>query len=205
VRIAVPRDRAYCFYYPENLEALAAAGAEVRSFRPADGEPFPDCDGAYLGGGYPEVHAAAVAANRDFLDGLRALSEGGGAVYGECGGLMTMCASIRAYGDEHRMAGIFSTAAELTAQRQGLSYVRATATADNFLFPGQAVRGHEFHYSRLTPTPAGRYGFRVERGNGIGEGRDGLTVRRSMGTYLHLHALSCPGWAPALVTAARGH
>jgi len=201
VRIAVPRDRAYCFYYPENLEALEAAGAELRFFRPFDGEPLPDCDAAYLGGGYPEVYAAALALNRDFLDGLRSLSEDG-VVYGECGGLMTMCASIRAYGSEHRMAGIFPAAAELTAERQGLSYVRAVATADNFLIPGQAVRGHEFHYSRLTPPPPGKYGFRVERGTGIGGGADGLVVRRAMGTYMHLHALSCPGWAPSLVTAA---
>lgn len=202
VRIAVPRDHAYCFYYPENIEALTAAGADVVQFRPAEGDDLPDCDGIYLGGGYPEEHAAALAANRGFMEGLRTLSLDGGVVYGECGGLMTMCSSIRAHSEEHAMSGIFSPSSVLTNERHGPSYVRATGTADNFLLPRQAVRGHEFHYSRLEPSPAGRFGFTVERGAGIGGGFDGLTVRRSMGTYMHLHSLSCPGWAPALVQAA---
>ena len=184
VRIAVPRDRAYCFYYPENIEALTAAGAEVVQFRPAEGDGLPDCDGIYLGGGYPEEHAAALAANRGFMEGLRTLSLDGGVVYGECGGLMTMCSSIRAHGEEHVMSGIFSPSAVLTDERHGPSYVRATGTADNFLLPGQAVRGHEFHYSHLEPSPAGRFGFTVERGAGIGGGFDGLTVRRSITRYL---------------------
>ncbi len=201
VRIAVPRDRAYCFYYPENIEALTAAGAEVVPFCPTDGDDLPNCDAVYLGGGYPEEHAAALAANRGFMDGLRTLSHDG-VVYGECGGLMTMCSSVRAYGEEHSMSGIFPSTAVLTDERHGPSYVRATGTADNFLLPGQAVRGHEFHYSHLEPMPDGRFGFAVERGAGIGRGFDGITIRRTMGTYMHLHALSCPGWAPALVSAA---
>lgn len=202
VRIAVPCDRAYCFYYPENIEALKAAGAEVLRFRPADGEDLPDCDGAYLGGGYPELYASAIADNRNFLEGIRTLSENGGSVYGECGGLLTMCSSLHVNGEEHRMAGIFPSAAAFTGERHGPSYVRAIGAPDNFLLPNAAVRGHEFHYSEVRPQPGSSYGFRVERGVGIAEGMDGLMLRRSMGAYMHLHALSCPLWAPALVAAA---
>lgn len=202
VRIAVPYDKAFCFYYPENLEALEAAGAEVIRFRPLEGDGLPDADGVYLGGGYPEVHAAGLAANRGFLDDLRRFSERGGLVYGECGGLMTMCSSIRAFGEEHRMAGIFDSAAVLTTDRQGLAYVHAQGTEENFLLPRENIRAHEFHYSRLEPLPAGPYGFRVTRGTGIGNSLDGVMVRRSMGVYMHMHALANPGWATAMVERA---
>lgn len=202
VKIAVPRDRAYCFYYPENIEAIRAAGAEIVNFRPVEGEGLPACDGIYLGGGYLENHARAITDNRDFLEGVKTLSEDGGMIYGECGGLMTMCSSLRVHGEGHNMVGIFPSTAMMIEERQGPSYVRAVGTADHILLPGQAIRGHEFHYSRLVPPPAGRYGLKMERGIGISGGMDGITVRRSMGTYMHIHALSVPAWAPALVAAA---
>jgi cobyrinic acid a,c-diamide synthase len=156
----------------------------------------------YLGGGYPEVHAAALEANGDFRDGLRQASEDGKLVYGECGGMMTMCQSINAFGQVHRMAGIFDVQATLTQDRQGLAYVRAKGTAENFLFPGAEIRAHEFHYSRLEPLPSGPYGFSVLRGTGIGGAMDGIMVRRSMGTYMHQHALANPSWGRAMVQAA---
>ncbi len=202
ITFAVPRDRSFCFYYPENLEALEAAGARIAYFRPTEGEPLPDCDAVYMGGGYPEVHAADLSANGDFLEGVRQLSAEGKVVYGECGGMMAMCRSIRAYGAEHRMAGIFSSDAVLTPDRQGLAYVQARATAENFLFPGRTIRAHEFHYSRLEPIPLGPFGYSVLRGTGIGDGSDGVMVRRSMGTYMHQHALSHGEWGSSLVRAA---
>lgn len=104
---AVPRDRAFCFYYQENLEALRAAGARLETFRPADGEALPDCDAVYMGGGYPEVHAASLESNIEFREGARRMSERGRFVHGECGGMMAMCRAINAYGKVHRMIGIF--------------------------------------------------------------------------------------------------
>jgi len=202
VTVAVPRDRSFCFYYPENLEALQAAGAKVVTFRPTDGDDLPDCDALYMGGGYPEVHAAALEANSGFLDGVKQLSEDGGLVYGECGGMMTMCRSINAFGEVHRMAGVFDAQATLTEDRQGLAYVKARGTSENFLFPGAEIRAHEFHYSRLEPLPDGPYGYAVLRGTGIGKAMDGIMVRRSMGTYMHQHALANPLWGPSMVDAA---
>lgn len=202
VRVAVPRDRSFCFYYQENLESLEAAGAELVFFRPTEGERLPDCEAVYLGGGYPEVHAELLEGNSDFLEGLRQMSEQGALVYGECGGMMVMCRSIDAFGRLSRMAGIFDARAVLTRDRQGLAYVRARGTADNFLFPGLDLRAHEFHYSRLEPIPAGPYGFSIQRGTGIGHSMDGIMVRRSMGTYMHQHALANPSWGRALVRTA---
>jgi cobyrinic acid a,c-diamide synthase len=202
VRVAVPRDRSFCFYYPENLESLEAAGARLLFFRPTEGERLPDCDAVYLGGGYPEVHAELLEGNSDFLEGLRQMSEQGALVYGECGGMMVMCRSIDAFGKLRCMAGIFDARAVLTADRQGLAYVRARGTADNFLFPGLDLRAHEFHYSRLEPIPSGPYGFSIQRGTGIGHSMDGIMVRRSMGTYMHQHALANPSWGRAVVRSA---
>lgn len=204
VTIAVPRDRSFCFYYQENIESMEAAGARVVTFRPTEGEGFPDCDAVYMGGGYPEVHAAALESNRDFLDGLKSLSEDGSLVYGECGGMMVMCRTIKAFGQVSRMAGIFDAQATLTPERQGLAYVEARGTEENFLFPGQGIRAHEFHYSRLEPLPPGPYGFSVLRGTGIGGSMDGVMVRRSMGTYMHQHALANRSWGRAMVSAAAG-
>jgi len=202
VKVAVPRDRSFCFYYPENLESLEAAGAKLVFFRPTEGERLPDCDAVYMGGGYPEVHAELLEGNSDFLEGLRQMSEQGALVYGECGGLMVMCRSIDAFGRLNRMAGIFDARAVLTRDRQGLAYVRARGTADNFIFPGLDLRAHEFHYSRLEPIPSGPYGFSIQRGTGIGHSMDGIMVRRSMGTYMHQHALANPSWGRALVKSA---
>jgi len=200
LKVAVPRDRSFCFYYPENLESLAMAGAEVRFFRPTDGDALPEADLYYLGGGYPEEHLDALASNRDFLEGLRSAAEDK-AIYAECGGLMALCQSIEAEGRKD-MAGVFPCSAVLTSSRQGLSYVRARGTEDNPFFPGCQVRGHEFHYSHLSPMPDGPFGYAVERGRGIDGRHDGLVFRRTMGSYMHQHSLSRPDWGKRLLAAA---
>jgi len=204
VRVAVPRDRSFCFYYPENLEAMASAGARIEHFRPTDGEPLPEADMYYLGGGYPEVHARRLSENRDFLEGLKQASQENKAIYAECGGLMTLCDRIVNRG-EHRMAGVFPCMAELTHGRQGLSYVRARGTKDNPFFPVSEVRGHEFHYSRLVPMPSGPYGYVMERGTGLDHCHDGLVRGRTLGCYMHQHALSRPDWGIRMAeTASNG-
>jgi cobyrinic acid a,c-diamide synthase len=199
VRIGVPRDEAFSFYYPENLESLQAAGAELVVFNPLKGDPLPEADGYYLGGGYPEMHIQALASNQDFLQGLNAASFEGKTIYGECGGMMTMCRSISNAAENGMMAGIFEHDAVLTGHRQGLSYVICEATKENFLFPGQAIRGHEFHYSKLIPMPNGPYAFDVKRGTGIDGKHDGLVLRKTMGTYLHQHALANREWGTRIV------
>ena len=115
---------------------------------------------------------------------------------------MTMCSGIRNETVVEPMIGIFDTVAELTQDRQGLSYVKAKGTSDNPLFPGQEIRGHEFHYSRLNPTPEGRYVYDVTRGTGIDGSHDGLQKGRSIGTYMHQHALATKNWGTAIVNEA---
>ena len=194
VRIGVPRDQAFSFYYQENLESLQSAGAELVGFNPLKGDHLPEADGYYLGGGYPEMHLESLASNRDFLEGLKTASLDGKTIYGECGGMMVLCDSISNGAKNGKMAGVFAHDATLTDHRQGLSYVISNGTKDNFLFEGQTVRGHEFHYSKLIPPPAGPFAFDVVRGTGIDGKHDGLVTRRTMATYMHQHALANKEW-----------
>jgi cobyrinic acid a,c-diamide synthase len=191
--IGVPRDRAFSFYYQENLESLEAAGCRIRYFSPLAGDNLSDADGYYLGGGYPEVHASLLSENRDFLDGLRNAHREGKLIYGECGGMLVMCRSIDDGRDVFPMTGIFPHDVQLTDRREALSYVMAESTGDNFLFNG-GIRGHEFHYTRLLPTSAGRFAYRILRGKGIDGEHDGLVSRRTIGSYMHQHALGNKSW-----------
>lgn len=203
VRVGVPVDRSFCFYYPENLEAMKAAGCKLVYFKPTEGDSFPDADAYYLGGGYPEIHARELSENTDFLEGIRNASDEGKPVYGECGGLLVLTRAIRFGGREYPMAGVFSCTSEIGDKREGLSYVEAEATASNFMFYGM-VRGHEFHYSRLVSPPSGPYGYRLFRGRGIDGAHDGLIMNRTMGAFLHRHALSDMSWGMAWVKACTG-
>jgi len=199
VKIAVPKDRAFSFYYPENLESIESAGGKVIQFRPTDGEPLPEADGYYLGGGYPEIFASQISRNKDFLEGLRTAHSDGKMIYGECGGLMTLCREIDDGETGHPMVGIFDQTAELTRERQGLAYVQARTTKDNFLFRDINIIGHEFHYSRLTPTPQGPFAYEISRGTGIDQRHDGLVKGRTIGTYMHQHALATTEWGISMV------
>ena len=194
LRAAVPMDDSYCFYYRENIECLEASGFDVTTFRPTDGDPLPDADLYYLGGGYPELHAEMLSANTDFLEGLRAEAGNGRMVIGECGGLMSMCRSITDKdGAVHPMAGVFDAEARMTGVRHGPTYVIADAEPSNPAFSG-TVRGHEYHYSDVFPQGGAEFGFSVRRGQGIADKMDGLVCGNSIGSYMHQHALSERDW-----------
>ncbi len=199
LKAAVPMDDSYCFYYRENIECLETSGFRVETFCPTDGDPLPDADLYYLGGGYPELHADRLSSNTDFLEGLRSVSLEGKIVIGECGGLMTMCRSIRNKdGIIYRMSGVFDAEASMTGVRHGPTYVIADATGFNPVFAG-TVRGHEYHYSDVFPSDDSNFGFDVRRGLGIQNGMDGLVSGNSIGSYMHQHALSERDWIGRVV------
>ncbi len=198
---AVPDDRAFCFYYPENIEALEAAGATTVRYSPVDGDMLPEADIHYLGGGYPELYAAELAGNRDFLEGLENANEEGAAMHGECGGMMVLCQDLKdSQGRSHRMAGVFPASAEMAPQRQGPCYVEATARGD-----GRRLRAHEFHYSRVRLHKELPYAFDLLRGSGIDGSHDGMVSGNAVGTYMHRHAVADQGWLRMLATMAQRH
>jgi len=200
VRIGVARDRAFCFYYPENLEMLAAAGAELVFFSPLTDEHLPEgLDGLYLGGGYPELHADALS-GKAFLSELKAQLDTGLPVYAECGGFMLLCEAI----EGRRLAGIFPAEARMLPRRRALGYRQVELAEDCLLGPrGTVLRGHEFHYSEaLMPESVSRV-YRISR-RGDGElPPEGYRVGNVLGSYVHLHFGSCPEVAGNFVEFCR--
>ena len=185
--VAVARDSAFCFVYPATLERLRER-AEVVTFSPVAGDELPACDGVYLPGGYPELHGPALETG-PALDDLAARAADGLPVFGECGGLMALSRSLTTTdGDTHEMAGVLPADVRMCDRYQALDHVELRAERDTLSADAGATRrGHEFHYSSADVDPDARFAFEVVRGDGIHDGRDGLTAHRTLGTYCHLH------------------
>ncbi|HEY1720470.1 MAG TPA: cobyrinate a,c-diamide synthase [Magnetospirillaceae bacterium] len=187
-RIAIARDDAFAFAYPETLMGWRDAGAALSFFSPlADEAPAMDSDAVYLPGGYPELHAGVLANNARFLDGLRASAERSAAILGECGGAMTLGATLEdADGETHTMANLLPLATSFKTRRLHLGYRRCTLAADSPLGPaGARFRAHEFHYATETQT-GGPSLFAVADARGRDLGPMGQVQGRVMGSFMHL-------------------
>ena len=192
-RIGVAWDEAFHFYYADNLELLAEAGAELVRFSPLRDRRLPDVHGLYLGGGYPELHAETLSCNTTLLDDLRRFT---GPVYAECGGLMLAGEAL----DGLPMAGLLPVRTVMRDRLVSLGYREVTTVVDTILGPaGTVFRGHEFHHSELDGAPplAPAYTMTGWRGAGV----EGWTRGRALGSYVHAHFGSNRALAPALVAA----
>lgn len=206
VRLGVARDRVFTFYYPENLEALQRAGAELVPLNTLDDCSLPEVDGLYLGGGFPEMFLGALEANEGMRRSMKDAIADGLPVYAECAGLMYLARRITWDGRSASMVGALPCDIEMTGRLQGHGYVQGRVTGVNPYFPiGAELRGHEFHYSRVTNLGPAEFAYRLERGQGIDGGRDGLVVGNILAAYTHLHASSAPGWAVRLIALARSY
>ena len=210
VHIGIVRDAAFQFYYPENLEALEQAGARLVFINAlADPELPPDLDALYIGGGFPETSAAALASNAGFRASVFAAAHQGFPIYAECGGLMYLGQAIQTHqGESHPMVGLLPYNFIMGKSPQGHGYTALEVDRENPYFkPGTRLKGHEFHYSRLEPEPGpdANLVFHMTRGAGVCGHRDGFVYQNVLATYTHLHALGSPDWAPALVRQARQH
>jgi len=206
VKVAVFMDRAFSFYYPENLEALAAAGAEIVRVNSLSDTCLPDVDAAYIGGGFPEVLAAGLAANQALRNDLRGRIEAGLPVYAECGGLMYLGRKISWRGGEYPMVGALPFDVVMTDRPQGHGYITLQVQNESPYFnAGEEIKGHEFHHSRVENLDREqiRYAFRVTRGSGLDGRHDGIIYKNVLACYTHLHALATPQWARRLVAAGR--
>ncbi len=189
VRIGVAQDEAFCFYYYDNFRELERRGAELVPFSPLR-DDLPDVNGLYIGGGYPELHAAQLEAAPARAQIKRA-SQDGMPIYGECGGLMYLGQSIDGKEGSRKMVGALPGYTEMTVKLQALGYVDAKVVAENPVAEiGRAVRGHEFHYSTFHCEPDARFAYQLRRGKGIMDGRDGLVEHNTLGGYLHAHFYS---------------
>lgn len=185
-RIAVARDDAFAFAYAATLDGWRRAGAEITLFSPLADE-VADGDAVYLPGGYPELHAARLAANARFLGGLRRLAQAGAPVFGECGGYMMLGRGLTdADGHGHAMAGLLPLETSFARRKLHLGYRTATLRADGPLgAAGQTFRGHEFHYATVT-AEAGAPLFACRDAGGTALGAAGLRAGSVMASFIHL-------------------
>ena len=188
IRIAVAYDEAFCFYYAENFEILRRLGADLRFFSPIR-DPLPEADGLYLGGGYPELYASALEESPTRHE-IKKAAEDGMPIYGECGGLMYLCESVVSKDgfSEKKMAGVLPATTTMTGRLQALGYVEGDVVAENpVVARGSAIKGHEFHYSKMDCARDARFAYRFRRGTGIDGNKDGLVEHEALGSYLHTH------------------
>lgn len=207
VSIGVAQDKAFCFYYEDNLNLLRSAGACLVPFSPiADSSLPPGVKVLYLGGGYPELHARELSQNRSMREAVRSFVESGGLVYAECGGFMYLCESLVDLESRHfPMVGIYPFKTKMLPRLKTLGYREVETRQGSFFPPGMRVRGHEFHYSELV----GNLGKdcvakRVYIVSAKGEKREeGFLYKNSLASYMHLHFGSNPAAAKSLVGACR--
>ncbi len=207
VRIGIIRDAAFQFYYPENIESLEKAGAGVITVNAMETRGVEGIDLLYIGGGFPETNAPRIAENRSFMDSLKRLAEGGLPVYAECGGLMYLGKELRTGGRSYPMTGLLPVSFEMQERPVAHGYTELKVTGDNPFYPvGTVLRGHEFHYSRVTDDEITvPMAFSMLRGKGIRDGMDGLVYKNILATYTHVHSLGTPEWAEGIVGAARNY
>jgi cobyrinic acid a,c-diamide synthase len=204
-RIGIIRDSAFQFYYPENIDALSDGGAEVVFISPLKDRELLELDAIYIGGGFPETHAEQLAENKRFSRQLKALADDGLPIYAECGGLMYLGEKLVLAGNAYPMAGILPVAFDFYQKPQGHGYTIVTVEGENPYYDvGTEIRGHEFHYSRVSNWSGDENDlvFRMKRGVGIHHDRDGIVYKNVLATYTHVHALGTPGWAGALIRNA---
>lgn len=213
VKIGMFKDRSFSFYYPENIEALEAEGAEIVSLDALNDEKLPeDLDGLYIGGGFPEMFAKELADNESMRASVKMAAEEGMPIYAECGGLMYLGSDLITSDNNHQpMVGVFDFTLNMQKKPVGLGYSIQKTTADNPYFPeGTEIYGHEFHHSHITTQKDAKsytYGYVTKRGKGLvdtDEGiMDGMVYKNTLATYHHFHSATSPLWAERFVQLAR--
>ena len=205
VKIGVVMDSVFNFYYPENLEALHRAGAELVFMNSMTQSRLPEVDGLYIGGGFPEFFLRELEANIGLRRDIAEAAEDGLPVYAECAGLMYLCQAIWWGGERHEMVGLFPAEAHLAQNPKGHGYVNAEIVGENPLFPvGQTIYGHEFHHSSLDVLGELQLAYRIQRGWGLDGESDGIVYKNVVASYTHIHALGEPQWAESFVSLASG-
>lgn len=203
LKIGIFRSSAFTFYYPENLEAIDRYGAVQVPIDPARDTTLPELDGLYIGGGFPETHASLLSSNESFRAAVGQAAHNGMPIWAECGGLIFLCRSVQWQGKKYPMADVFPVDIVLDRKPAGHGYEEVVVDRDNpFLPTGTILRGHEFHYSRLEDSDSLDTIFRVNKGTGTGNGRDGLIYNNTVAGYLHLHALGSEQWIEGMIRTA---
>lgn len=204
VKIGYFKDQAFSFYYPENLESLSAAGAELIPISAIHNNDLENLDALYIGGGFPETNLTNLTLNQEMIVSLKQLAEDGLPIYAECGGLMYLAEQIEWKGMEYELSGILPIKIRMHDKPQGHGYCEATVDSDNpFYEYGTFIKGHEFHYSEIYEHDSYlKSSLAISRGVGCFNKRDGLTYKNVFASYIHIHALATPEWIKGMIKSA---
>jgi cobyrinic acid a,c-diamide synthase len=208
VRIAYASDAAFGFYYPDDLEALQQAGAQLIPFDTLHDPALPaQIDGLLIGGGFPETQMAALEANRPLREAIKRALEDDLPCYAECGGLMYLSRSISWKGEHHQMVGIIPGDSVMHDRPVGRGYARISESAAMpwpSPRPGVELHAHEFHYSSLENLPADlTFAYEMGRGVGIDRRHDGVIYRNLLANYVHLRSVGSNPWTERFVQFVR--
>lgn len=205
--IGVIQDRAFQFYYPDNIEALERRGAKIKKINALNDSKLPNVDALYIGGGFPETEARELAQNDALAASIRNAVEDGLPVYAECGGLIYLGRSLRLGDKTYPMTGVIPIDFVLEKTPQAHGYTIIEVEGDNPYFKkGTILKGHEFHYSRVASLEnLPRMAFTMRRGTGIDKRSDGIVYKNVLAAYTHLHALSTPEWAEGVIGQSRAY
>ncbi len=207
VKIGFFRDKSFSFYYPENLEALEMAGAELIPVSSTEHFEPDDIDAFYIGGGFPELNLPGLSSNKEMTTTIKRLAEGGLPIYAECGGLIYLAEEIIYKGKKYSLSGVLPVSINLHNKPQGHGYCEMTVDRENpFYNTGTKIKGHEFHYSKIFKhDPDIKSCLSVSRGYGCYDGRDGLSYKNVFASYVHIHALATPEWAGGMIRCAQNY
>ncbi len=208
VRIAIARDRAFGFYYADDLDALEEAGVELVPFDALRDAHLPEVDGLYIGGGFPETCATELEANVTLRVDIKRAIENGLPAYAECGGLMYLSRGIAYEGRTFEMVGAIPGDVQMHSKPIGRGYVHLKEDEAHPWprpdVPAKQIKAHEFHYSKLENLPPdSRFAYHVARGYGIDGERDGLIVHNLLASYTHLRTIGSCYWATRFVAFVR--
>ena len=198
VRLAIARDAAFQFYYQDLFDALEQRGVELVFFSPVEDKELPaDCNGLYLGGGYPEEHTEQLSCNHTMLNSIREFCNSGRPVYAECGGLMYLSQGLQEEEIKWPFVGILPSWTRMRSRRKRLGYMEVTLQQPTLIgAAGTRLRGHEFHYSELCDDPlvnldwGAAYQARTNRDGSLHD--EGYCRGQVLVSYVHLHLASSP-------------
>jgi len=199
--IAIPKDVAFGFYYQDDLDLFEELGTKISYFDAIKDSKLPECDGLFIGGGFPEMNLEELSSNKSLLTDIQNKINAGLPAYAECGGLMYLTNNIEYLGRSFPMVGVINANTVMTQRPVGRGYVEIEPT-DNHPWEGvsKKISAHEFHYSRLENIAKDyEYAYNVLRGVGINNKKDGIITKNLLATYSHLRSVGGNLWVQQFI------
>ena len=206
VTIAIARDSAFGFYYPDDLEAMQQAGAELVFFDTMKDKQLPKADGLFIGGGFPETQMQQLEANSELRSQIKTAIKNGLPTYAECGGLMYLCNSIQWQQQQNQMVGAIPATIQMHRKPQGRGLVKYTET-NNSIWPQKAPKqeynAHEFHYASMDLKQSLEFAYDITRGFGINGTQDGVLMNNLIASFTHLRNTKSSPWVERFISFVR--